>query len=153
MNTYHEQLIEFLKVKQSILSMLSKKPPPYVDERDFEDIRSWTQKDSRYVVEKIMRELDTYRITRGCLYMNNLFDGEFCPWCWHSSSPWNTTKDCKACTYGMRHGVCGQADTSDWAALVDRFAQVEINRELTAKEVDELCAAISGFTTQHGGIQ
>ena len=97
--TYREKLIEFIKMKDLIVHKTSSME--YVNEKDMEDIQSWSEKTC----------LDIYKhMTKFVIEDDNddeELDYNTCPWC-IKYLVMNSHNDCTSCRYGSRHGICSK---------------------------------------------
>jgi len=100
--TYKKKLIQFVKIKNLIITTISY--VTYADEGDIDDIKSWS--------EKVCKEIYEFMIE----YFNHNSDDYFgysiyivtCPWCIYYRHI-KHNKDCNRCSYGKRNGICNSS--------------------------------------------
>lgn len=87
-------------VKMCIIKQVINPGVEYVTKEDLEELKGF---DCEWIVLQIKKEIE-----EGL----NIDDSYTCPWCWHFLG------DCKDCTYGKRHGVCGTGDTNTYSYFI-----------------------------------
>ncbi len=99
--TYKEKLIEFMKIKNSYTSS---RTLYYMDKKDFNEIKSWSEK----LCQKIYKAIVNYIYDNYNTHTFNI-NTRTCPWCIIDSFfKYNSLYDCFKCGYGKRHGICNE---------------------------------------------
>jgi hypothetical protein len=106
--TAKEKIIAFMEDKQKLLSQ---KSPKYFGKRDERDIMKWSDEEAERVWN--------------ALTLAPSFGTHSCPFCLHYS-------DCDECSYGKRHGICGEY-FSDY----DKLCRVRVRATQNHKKTKE----------------
>ena len=124
--TYKEKLIQFVKIKNSIITTISY--VTYADKDDVSDIKSWP--------EKVCKEIYKFMTE----YFNHNDDDYFgysiyiitCPWCIYYRHI-KHGKNCDECGYGKRNGICNSS-----GSMYKRLLCAEVFIPLTKNKYKEI---------------
>jgi len=94
-----KKLLEYLKRKDAHLKKVLGADVVYIDERDLNEVRGWSEKECARLYDRLNPIAD-------------LLSWMGCPWCLRGP--------CDKCGYGARHGNCHQK-SSDYRDLINRY--------------------------------
>ena len=113
MMTYKEKLVKFVKLKKEHIEKFGF---VYADHRDYNDIRSWTEKRCKKIYKSIVEGITSHDEYSG-LYNTT------CPWCVYNE---HEDDQCLLCNYGKRHGECNEEDS-----LYGKYVTKEVRESFT----------------------
>ena len=129
--TDQEKLIKFMRAKRAHLIWLTggcQEAVNYFTDEDAQDIRKWSDENTRYVKDCIIKILKVNTEKDGT-------GGYLCPYCYYKGK--SLGNSCFSCTYFKRRGqTCGNA-RSNYARLywafktIDEVNLFEINKRFT----------------------
>ena len=115
MLTANQKLVMLMRKKQEQLNEWEIKTPKYSTKKDEKDILSWDIKEAREAWK---------------LFKNNTKEGwayglcaESCPFCLRSEATDNYMR-CSECSYGDRHGECGD-DNSSYSNILSKIEDID----------------------------
>ncbi len=97
-------VIKFVKLKNKIIKEAT--GIPYVDERDIEEIRGWSEETCQEIYKIMWRRIMLRKVYG--------FNDDCCPWCiLEEINNWRDSNNarCYGCGYGIRHGQCGKVNS------------------------------------------